>query len=100
MAFSIVVAQASFNRPADTNAYSSGDLVANSTTAASVVPLSFTAALTSGGSFIIRRARLMKSDLSVINAKFVLHLYGADPSASSGIATGDNGAWSTKEATY
>lgn len=32
---------ASFSRPADNNAYTSGDIIANSTTAASVVPLTF-----------------------------------------------------------
>lgn len=33
---------ASFSRPADNTAYASGDAIANSTTAASVVPLTFT----------------------------------------------------------
>ena len=32
----------SFTRPGDTTPYASGDLVANSTTAGSVVPLTFT----------------------------------------------------------
>lgn len=100
MAFTVVVASANFTRPADTTAYTSGDLVANNVTAASVVPMQFTAALTSAGAFMVRRARLKKTTSTTSNASFRLHLYGADPSASSGIANGDNGAWSTKQATW
>jgi len=33
---------ATFTRPGDTNVYASGDLVANNTAAASVVPMSWT----------------------------------------------------------
>jgi hypothetical protein len=90
---------ANFTRPADTTAYASGDLVANSTTAGSVLPLSFTAAR-QGHSGIVRRARLKKSGLTVTNASFRLHLYAADPSLASGIANGDNGAWSTNHSSY
>ena len=38
----IEVKSGTFTRPTDTTAYTSGDLVGNSTTAGSVVPLSFT----------------------------------------------------------
>jgi hypothetical protein len=91
---------ASFTRPADTTAYASGDLVANSTTAASVVPMSIPVARTPGGSLSIRRAKLKKSGTSTTNASFRLHIYTSDPSASSGITNGDNGAWATKESSY
>ena len=94
------VASAGFTRPADTTAYASGDLVANSTTAASVAPMQFTVARANDAAVSIRRARLKTSSPSVTNASFRLHLYRNDPSASSGIANGDNGAWSTKEAQY
>jgi hypothetical protein len=95
-----VAPSASFTRPADTTAYAAGDLVANSTVAASVVPLSWTAARVPAGSGMVRRARLKKSGTAVANASFRLHLYGADPSAASGITNGDNGAWLTKESGY
>lgn len=92
---------ANFTRPADTTAYASGDLVANSVTAASVVPLSWTAAArVAAGSFLVRRARLKKSTTGVTAATFRLHLYTSDPSASSGIANGDNAAWSTNHSGY
>lgn len=87
---------ANFNRPADTSVYASGDLIANSTTAGSVTPLSWTAARTAAGSFTIRRARLKKSGTTTTNATFRLHLYSASPT----FANGDNAAWSTTESGY
>lgn len=78
----------SFTRPADTNAYTAGDLVANSTTAGSVVPLSFGVGT---GSFKIVEVHIRKSGTGVTAADFDLHLYSASPTC----ANGDNGAWST-----
>lgn len=93
-----------FNIPSATQ-YAVGDLVANSATAASVVPLSWTVADTfnttqSKAGFAIRRAKLKKTSTSVTSTAFRLHLYGTDPSASSGILNGDNGAFSVNDATY
>jgi hypothetical protein len=81
----------SFTRPSDTTAYASGDLVANSTTAGSVVPLTLLAASDVGGPRLLRRVRVRKSGTGVTNASFRLHLYSAVPVA----ANGDNSAWST-----
>jgi hypothetical protein len=85
------IVAAKFTRPSDTTAYASGDLVANSTTAGSVVPLSFPVA---PGGRQIRRVRIQTSSTNVTNAAFRLHLYGASPVP----ANGDNGAWSTSKA--
>lgn len=87
------LASANFTRPADTTAYASGDLVANSTTAGSVTPMQFTVARVAAGSGMIRRARLRKSGTSVTSASFRLHLYRASPTP----ANGDNAAWSTDQ---
>jgi hypothetical protein len=38
---SMIKLEATFSRPADNNAYQTGDIIANSTTAASVVPITF-----------------------------------------------------------
>lgn len=92
------IVSANFTRPADTTAYASGDLIANSTTAASVTPMSFTVSRINDASGMIRRAKLKKSTTTTTNATFRIHLYQNDPSASTGITNGDNGAWSTKEA--
>jgi hypothetical protein len=85
---------ASFTRPADTTAYASGDLVANSTTAGSVVPLSFTMNRVSLQGGMIRRVRIRKTGTSITNASFRIHLYTAAPIASNG----DNGAFLTDKA--
>lgn len=90
----LVAAATQFARPGDTMAYASGDLVANSTTAGSVVSLQFTVARVAAGSGMIRRARLRKSGTGITNASFRLHLYKSSPTP----ANGDNGAWSTDKA--
>ena len=75
--------KASFTRPADTTAYTAGDLVANSTTAGAVVPLTFTRSPTIGNLFI-RRLRFYKSGTSITNASFRLHLFRAAPTFTAG----------------
>lgn len=81
------VSAASFTRPADTTAYASGDLVANSTTAASVVPLTFYIPRFVPGRCAIRRFHLRKSGTGVSNAAFRLHLFTAIPTFAT---NGDN----------
>jgi hypothetical protein len=51
----------------------------------------------STGAGRIVRARISKTDPSLTNAQFRLHLYSAAP---TGIANGDNAAWSTNIAGY
>jgi hypothetical protein len=80
---------ANFTRPADTTAYAAGDLVANSTTTGSVVPLAFTSAVREEGCrFRIERIRLRKSGAVLTNASFRVYLFRASPTVS----VGDNGA--------
>ena len=85
---------ANFTRPADTNAYASGDLVANSTTAGSVTTMSFAVSRATGLGGMVRRGRLRKSGTGISGAFFRLHLYRASPTPSNG----DNGAWLTDKA--
>ncbi len=84
----------SFTRPNDTTQYASGDLVANSTTAGSVVPMSFSIGRAPRTGGMIRRARIRKTGTGVTNASFRIHLYLASPTPSNG----DNGAWLTDNA--
>lgn len=88
------VVSTSFTRPADTTAYASGDLVANSTTAGSVAPMSWGVTSESGGPGMVRRCRIIKSGTGTTSAAFRLHLYNASPT----VANGDNGAWSSNKA--
>jgi hypothetical protein len=87
-----------FTRPGDTTAYASGDQVANSTTAGSVTPMTFTVGGTAvGAEFVLERIKLAKSTTSVTNASFRVHLWSASPT----VAAGDNAAMSTSgTATY
>lgn len=85
----LISTSTSFTRPADTTAYAANDLVANSTTAGSVVPMSFTIPKLSG--FKLYKVSIARSNATVTNAKFNLHLYGLSPTCSNG----DNGAWLT-----
>jgi len=86
---------ASFTRPADTTAYSVGDLVANSTTAGSVVPLSWQPNLQRAG-FRVKGVRLRFDKSDVANAQFRVHLYSALPTF---VTAGDNSAFATVVAT-
>lgn len=85
------IVSAKFTRPADTTAYASGDLVANSTTAGSVVAMNFGV---TPGPLQIRRVRVSKTGTSVTNTSFRLHLYAGLPT----VANGDNGAISSTQA--
>lgn len=82
-----------FTRPADTAAYAAGDLVANSTTAGSVVPLDFYLDRAGGNGWHITGIKIAKSGTTPTNANFKAHFYGASPTC----ANGDNGAWSTNK---
>ena len=77
-----------FTRPADTTAYTAADLLANSTTAGSVVPLSWNIGR---GGYKIVGLQITKSGTTVTNATFKLHLFASSPT----VANGDNGAIST-----
>lgn len=92
----VVNPSSNFTRPANTTAYVSGQLVANSVTAGSVVPLSWTAARVAAGNFFIRRVRLYTSSTSITTANFRVHFYTASPT----IANGDGAAWSTTTSGY
>jgi len=87
---------ASFTRPNDTTAYAVGDLIANSTTAGSVTPMSFAnvARVTAGAASIIK-ARLSKTGTSTATAFAAkLHLFSASPT----VTNGDNGAFLPNQA--
>ena len=58
-------AVATFSRPADAVAYAIGDLIANSTTAASVTPLSFTAGRLDSSS-VLRNANVLITSVRII----------------------------------
>ena len=86
---------ASFSRPAGALTYGAGNLVANSATAGSVVPMAIPVGGFSGfANLRLVRARLSKSTTTTANANFRVHLYSASPTC----ANGDGAAWSTSGA--
>ena len=90
--------QSSFTRPANTTAYVSGYLVANSTTAGSVVALSFASVSRNAGDCVrIERARINTSNALLTNASFRLHLFEGTPvsTVGDGVAFNASGVLST-----
>jgi len=92
----------SFTRPADTTAYASGDLVANSTTSTSVAPVALTVGRASTGyaaSGMLRKLRLRKTGTSITNAQFRVHLWrtniGLQPAITVTIAAPGVVTWAT-----
>ncbi len=95
----IAAPSSNFTRPGDTNVYAAGDMVANNTAAASVVPLVWRVAnakANSAASFYVTGVRLRLDKSDVTSAQFRVHLYKALPTFTS---SGDNGVFGTVVAT-
>lgn len=81
-----------FNRPANTTAYTAGDLVADTVTAGSVAVVAIPNAVRAAGEFLrVERVRLRKSGTGLTNASFRVYLCRALPAFS----VGDNGVLNT-----
>lgn len=89
----VVVTAPTMTRPANTTQYSTGDLVANSTTAGSVVPLEFDVG---GGSGMVRKIRIRTNRTSggTTSAVFRVYLFRTAPT----VAGGDNAAFNPANA--
>ena len=92
----IITPSSEFIRPANTTAYVAGDLVANSTTAAAVVPLCFNIEAFKKRSGVVGFVRLFKDDETTTNANFSLHLFTKAPS----VTAGDNAAIAISTSEY
>lgn len=86
-----ILSLGTFTRPNDTTQYTAADLVANSTTAGSVVPLSVAGLLEGGvpSTFEVTRAKIHSSHTTLTNGTFRVHLYVSTPGTPT---NGDNGA--------
>jgi hypothetical protein len=91
-----IMAGATFTTPSGTGAYASGQLIANSATAGSVTPLSFTACRANGGTGMVRRARIKTTDTGFAAAALRLHLYKSSPT----VANGDHATFSSTESEW
>ena len=81
-------------RPANTTAYASGDLVANSTVAGSVLPLLLVASRTDAGSVLVERVKVHKTGVSISGASFRVHMFSVAPVPT----VGDNAVFATSGA--
>jgi hypothetical protein len=85
-----------FARPGDTTAYADLDLVANSATNTSVVPIVLNTSRGPGLPGLITRASIFKSTTSITLSSFRALFFGTLPV----LGTGDNAALSTSAAGY
>lgn len=81
----------SITRPADTNIYAIGDLIANNTTAGSVTPMAITAP--GDGACVLNRVRLKVNDTAWKAGVIRVHLFRTLPT----VTVGDNGALNASE---
>lgn len=77
--------------PASGTTYAVNDLIANSATAGSVVPISCVVGSYSGATVRITRAGLLASTTTTASASFSVELYTSSPT----VANGDDGAFSS-----
>ena len=86
-----------FTRPSDTNQYTLGDVVANSTSAAVMQELA-NAALANGRGGIIANAILSKDGTTVTDAQFRVHLFSTNVAGGATIPGQDNAGFGNKYA--
>lgn len=88
-------------RPANTTAYSANDSISNSATTGSVIALSCLPADVNDGPISIAELLLDTNDTGLAAGVIIrAWLYNSDPTASSGVAGGDNAAFSNKKAGF
>ncbi|RVC47569.1 hypothetical protein EN781_00080 [Mesorhizobium sp. M4A.F.Ca.ET.090.04.2.1] len=87
---------ATMTRPNDTSAYAANDAIANSTTAGSVTPFSFTMSDVNDDLVTIERLRLITTDTGVAGKALRMWLFRASPT----VGAGDNAAFSNPRATF
>ena len=77
----LAVVSAEFTRPADTTAYAIGDVVGNSTSAATPLSIAGCARVNAGSGYIVRAAFI--ADQKSITPSFRVHVFNAAPTQSN-----------------
>ena len=90
-----LIASSTLTRPSDTTAYAQYDLVANSTTAASVVATELPSAVRNNEGIRIEGLTLRKSSTTLTNANFRVYLFNSNPGT---FTVGDNAAFNSSGA--
>ena len=90
-----LIASSTLTRPSNTTAYAQYDLVANSTTAASVVATELPSAVRNNEGIRIEGLTLRKSSTTLTNASFRVYLFNSNPGT---FTVGDNAAFNSSGA--
>lgn len=95
----INVAASALTRPANTTAYSANDSISDNSTAGSVTANSVNLSDINDAPIDLTEVLLASTDTGPGTAgiQIRIHLFNADPTASSGVGGGDNAAWSNKQ---
>lgn len=96
----IVAAGAALTRPANTTAYTANDAISDNATAGSVTAKTITLSDVNDDTVTIERLRLASTDTGIAAKSVRAWLYSSDPTASTGVAGGDNAAFSNKQAGF
>jgi hypothetical protein len=97
--FSIV--GTTLTRPANTTAYSAGDAISDNATAGSVTPQPVTVSESNDFPVALTEIELDTNDTGLAaGTQIDVYVYQSDPTLSSGIAAGDNAAFSQKKAGF
>lgn len=95
------VAQATqLTRPANTTAYTAGDSISNTATAGSVTAMSATVSADNDEPVALDKITIETTDTGLGGKSIAVHVFNADPTASTGVVGGDNAAWSNKRNGY
>lgn len=85
---------ASFSVPNSPTTYAIGDLIANSATAGSVVPMEWTITRVAAGAASIIKMRMSKTGTGIVGAAFEVDVFSASPT----VTNGDDGAYLPNQA--
>jgi hypothetical protein len=92
MGYRIQSLSQTITRPSVATTYASGQLIANSSLAASVTPLTFQV----GSNFKLKSVTVSSNSTVIAQAQFKVHLYGSSPT----VVNGDGGVWLTTNSNY
>lgn len=87
-------------RPANTTAYTALDSISDNATAGSVTALTATIADVNDDPMFLSEILIKSTDTGLAGKRVRAYLFNSDPTASSGVAAGDNVAYSQKVAGY
>lgn len=88
-------------RPGNSTPYTANDSISDNATAASVTAQPVTVSDVNDDTIVLERIRVVTSDTNLAASHNIrVWVYGSDPTASSGVAAGDNVAYSNKKAGF